>query len=248
MALILLLLICLAAPYAVEPELYLASPPRALLHHARQAEARGNDTAALDYLSAIEARLLAGEGMPPSDAVSALALLGSLRLRWGDEAGAEAAFRLMAGRFPGQSPCPPCPDCPPPHQRHAPAPTTTNANTTATRQPNTNKTGARHLVPTPSPALLYAPFGVPQFAQHRPRAGVAWGGAQLVVGAMSVALFAHLATRKATIEDRGAWADLADRRQAADAWQQTQLTLQLPVTIAFYGLWAGSVAEARRYE
>jgi hypothetical protein len=112
MALILLLLLCLAAPRAAVPSLYSSVPLGALLHHAREAEARGDDARALDYLGALEARILVGEGMPAQDAVSALVLLGTLRLLVGDEAGAEAAFRLMVGRISPQVPCPPCPECP----------------------------------------------------------------------------------------------------------------------------------------
>ncbi len=112
MVLILLLMLMLAAPHASEPSLYSASPLGALLHHARLATASGDDAAALEYLSALEARLLAGEGMPAEQAVGALALLGDLRLRAGDREGAEAALRYMLGRYPGRGLCPPCPECP----------------------------------------------------------------------------------------------------------------------------------------
>lgn len=244
MVLLLLLLMGLAAPHAAEPELYTASPLGALLHHAQQAEARGDFVASLDYLGAVEARILAGEEMPPADAVSALALLGTLRLHVGDETGAEAAFRLMVGRFPGETPCPPCPECPPPWTLHAPVPLT----------PDTSLRGGEGGLSSGGldrdslgSALRYAPLGAPQFAQDRRRAGLAWGGAQLVAGSLSVALFAHLATRRTAIEDGVAWDNRAERRSAVDDFQQTQLTLQLPLTFAFYGLWAGSVAEARRH-
>jgi hypothetical protein len=221
----------------------------------------------LDYLGALEARILAGEGMPAADAVSALALLGTLRLHAGDEVGAEAAFRLMVGRFPGEAPCPPCPECPPTRRRHAPAPTSTTAtrqpSTTATWQPSTSTSGPA-LGSSSHPALTaptsganspldgsatgwhYAPLGAPQFAQQRPRAGLAWGGAQLVAGGVSIALFAHLGTRKAAIEDGVGFTNRAERQDAITSFEQTQLGLQLPVTFAFYGLWAGSVVEARR--
>jgi len=223
MVLTLILLLCVAAPRADEHDLYPSSPLGALLYHARQAEGRGQDELALDYLGALEARLLAGEGMEAPDAVSALALLGSLRLVAGDEVGAEAAFRLMAGRFPGETPCPPCPPRSPPAALYA------------------------HSLP-PISGWDYVPLGAPQFAQQRPRAGMAWGGAQLVVGLASVALFAHLGGRKAAIEDGVGWSGRAERRDAMDSWERTQLTVQVPVTFAFYGLWAGSVVEARHHE
>jgi len=223
MVLTLFLLLCVAAPRADEPELYPSSPLGALLHHARLAEARGHDDLALDYLAALEARLLAGEGMDAPDAVSALALLGSLRLVAGDEVGSEAAFRLMAGRFPGEPPCPPCPPCPPLATHYAPA-------------------------LQPISGWDYVPMGAPQFAQQRAGAGLAWGGAQLVVGVASVALFAHLGSRRAAIEDGVGWSGRSERRDAMDSWERTQLTVQVPVTFAFYGLWAGSVVEARHHE
>ncbi len=118
MALILLLLLALMAS-AEQPRLWSSVPLEALHHHAREAHRGGDAAQALDYLGALEARLLAGESMPAADAVGALALLGDLRLRAGDTAGAEAAFRLLAGRFPGDVPCP---RCPPTRVRHAPAP------------------------------------------------------------------------------------------------------------------------------
>jgi hypothetical protein len=119
MALILLLFLQLSALWAETPRLWPSVPLEALHHHARQAARDGDTPLALDYLGALEARLLAGEEMDAADSVGALALLGDLRLRSGDRDGAEAAFRLLAGRFPGAAPCP---RCPPRRLRHAPAP------------------------------------------------------------------------------------------------------------------------------
>jgi hypothetical protein len=119
MALFIALLFLASVHGADEPQLWTSVPLEALHHHAREAARSGDNPTALDYLGALEARLLAGEGMEPADSVGALALLGDLRLRAGDQEGAEAAFRLLAGRFPGVTPCP---RCPPRRVRHAPAP------------------------------------------------------------------------------------------------------------------------------
>jgi hypothetical protein len=119
MTLLFLLLFCHALCSSDEPRLWASVPLEALHHHAREAGRSGDEELALDYLGAVEARLLVGERMDAADAVGALALLGQLRLQAGDQQGAEAAFRLMAGRFPGRSPCP---RCPPTRVRHAPAP------------------------------------------------------------------------------------------------------------------------------
>lgn len=235
-----LLLLCAlsVASWAAEPALYPSVPLEALLHHARLAEAAGEERDALDYLGALEARLLAGETLPPAETVGALALLGDLRLRAGDVQGAEAAFRLLAGRFPGQVPCPACPDCERtvPLERWSPPVLVT---------PSPEALGPA-LVDHLSMTWAYAPLGAPQFAQHRPGAGLAWGGAQLALGGASVALFAHLAARKDAIED-GEWSSRSERRDATGRWEWAQLGVQVPVTIAFYGSWAGSVLEARRW-
>ncbi len=118
-ALLIPMLMMLAAAVCASPQLWPSVPLEALHHHARAAERAGDPALALDYLGALEARLLAGEAMDAADAVGALALLGDLRLRAGDQAGSEAAFRLLAGRFPGPAPCP---RCPPRRVRHASAP------------------------------------------------------------------------------------------------------------------------------
>ena len=106
----LLLSPCLGQDDAVVPgvRIYAATPLEALLLEASMAHARGDAEQVLDLLGALEARLLAGEGMQAERAVSGLALLGATRLRVGDERGAVQAFRLMAGRFPGEPLCPSC--------------------------------------------------------------------------------------------------------------------------------------------
>ncbi len=91
------------------PELYAVNAPVVLLQRAGLAEQRGDVHQALVLLGALEARMLAGEAVPDSLVVSALATLGRLRFEEGDLEGSAAAFRLLAGRFPGGGICPLCP-------------------------------------------------------------------------------------------------------------------------------------------
>lgn len=115
---------CLGGDGAVDPEprIYASTPLEALQLEACLAHAHGDSAGVLDLLGALEARLLAGEGMEDAQAVSALALLGDTRLRTGDERGAAAAFRLMAGRLSADLLCAPCAPQTPPALAPTPAP------------------------------------------------------------------------------------------------------------------------------
>ena len=85
---------------------------------------------------------------------------------------------------------------------------------------------------TTLPAWSYTPLGIPQLHQQRPGAALAWGAAQLVAGGISLAVYAQLNGGRGSRQDR----------------QAARNNLQVPATLAFYGLWAGSHLDARWYE
>ncbi len=123
MATLLLLLGLLVSPCLAQDgvgpadvRIYASTPLDALLTEATLAHDRGDALQVIELLGAVESRLLAGEEMQAQCAVRALALLGAARLERGDDAGAAAAFRLMAGRVIQGDLCPATP------QPSAPAP------------------------------------------------------------------------------------------------------------------------------
>lgn len=101
--------------------------------------------------------------------------------------------------------------------------------------------------PPPAPAWVWAPLGVPQFAQRRVGAGLVFGGLQVGLGAASIAMYVHLdRNNRDPLEPHLAPTGLGD--DDVRPWvDQRRYRLQWPLTAAFYGTWLVSSLEARHH-
>ena len=97
-------------------------------------------------------------------------------------------------------------------------------------------------VPQPlrAPVWVYAPVGIPQFGQKQTGAGIAFASTQVATMTASIGLHLHMRSWRRRIADNGTDTDF---RQ----FNQIRYGVQLPVTVAFYALYAASVLSGRRH-
>lgn len=94
--------------------------------------------------------------------------------------------------------------------------------------------------PTRAPVWVYAPVGIPQFGQKQTGAGLAFASTQVATAAASIGLHFHMRSWRRRIADNGTETDF--RR-----FNQIRYGVQLPVTVAFYALYATSVLTGQRH-
>ncbi len=188
-------------------------------------------------------RLELGEEASAEDAREAMTYLGEVLFKLDDEAGAADAFRFILERDP-DTPISPY---------HHPIGV---VNLFGMVRQEVIASQRRPVEPEPveppevgrPPLWTYAPLGIPQFAQGRPGAGLAFGGLQAAFGVASVALWADLRTRLS--RDPDVSKDDPDYDTVWDETERVQLVqkygLQWPAAIAFYGVWAVSAVDAGR--
>lgn len=98
--------------------------------------------------------------------------------------------------------------------------------------------------PRPAPWWTLVPFGGGQFGQGQLGAGVAYGGAQVALGVVSIAMDVSLRRQNGTLAEPHLW----EEEQFDEAVRRIQLqrfAVQWPATFGFYGVWAISLADAR---
>ena len=110
----------------------------------------------------------------------------------------------------------------------------------------------RDIVPEPTPVLEerrfpvtgYLPFGIPQMAEGRVGAALAFGAAQVGLGVASIALFTQInAVNVPSDGHPNGWT----ANQVATEVNQQRYAVQWPVSILFYGSWMWSYSDARRH-
>lgn len=99
----------------------------------------------------------------------------------------------------------------------------------------------------PAPAWVWAPLGVPQFAQRRVGAGLVFGGLQLGLGAASVAMYVHLDRNNRDPMSPGLPSTGLLEDEVRPWVDKQRYQVQWPLTFAFYGTWLASSLEARHH-
>lgn len=90
-----------------------------------------------------------------------------------------------------------------------------------------------------APAWVYAPVGIPQLGQGQTGAGIAFASTQVATAAASIGLHLHMRSWRRRIADTGTPDDF-------QRFNQIRYGVQLPVTVAFYALYATSVLSGTR--
>ena len=202
---------------------------QAVLRAAKRRYFDGESEAAKGLLLGLRDRIFAGEDPGGELAHEAMTYLGVVHFKLDEEAEAKQAFRWILEQDPDAL-------ISPYHHRIDVVNLFHVVRAEVAAQRNT--------VPPPElpaaelgrpPLWHYLPLGIPQFGQGRGGAGVLFGGLQATFGLASIALYSSVDRNN---DDFGLPEEQV-RRQA--------LTTQWPVTIAFYGTWALSIADANRY-
>ena len=97
--------------------------------------------------------------------------------------------------------------------------------------------------PPPLPLRGYLPLGIPQFSEGRVGRGLVFGSLQVGFGIASLAVYAGLDANNVgpDVHPQG-WSE----NQVLNQVQNQRYMVQWPLSIAFYGTWLWSHAEARR--
>ncbi len=209
-----------------------------MLRAAKQLYFQGESRDALDLLEGLQLRLAAGEEPGWDVSTEAMTYLGEIHYKLDQFEGARTAFRWLLERDP-HTPISPY---------HHPIDVVNlfelvRSAVVAERQ-DLVPPDPVPFDPAPPPLWTFAPLGIPQFAQGRTGAGLAFGGLQAGFGVASVALWAHF--RLVNVPSTGhplGWSDEERIRRV----QQRRYFVQWPATVAFYGVWSLSAADAARY-
>jgi hypothetical protein len=223
-------------PAPSEPIHPVTSPFEVVLQEATRLYVSGDVRGALLLLEELQRRLDFGEKVQPDAGAEALVYLGEIYLGQGLTQRAKDAFRAALVLAPEYEVNP---------YHH---PVEVGAYFDRMREQLQAEAAARAAPPPPPPPPLpwwgYAPFGVPQLGQGQTGRGVAYGTLQLGFGAASVALMYRLRDENGTWWAPRQWTE----DDYEDGWSRVQLRrwgVQYPVTIAFYAVWALSVADGR---
>lgn len=202
----------------------------------------GKAVEAHDALRGLQVRLLLGERVDKELAAEAMIWLGEIQFRLGRSDDARDAFRWLLRLDPGW-----------PISPYAHPMEVIGEFELVRREVQEELDGRDPTLPVvtipPTPPWVWAPLGIPQFAQRRVGAGVAWGGLQLGLGAASIGMIAHLRfindgpTRGDASPHPLGW----DSKQVEREVQKRRYLIQWPLTFAFYGAWLGSSVDARRH-
>jgi hypothetical protein len=225
-----------AEPPPAEPIHPVTSPFEVVLQEATRLYVSGDVRAALLLLEELQRRLFFGEQVPPEVGAEALVYLGEIYLGQGLSQPAKDAFRGALALSPTYEVNP---------YHH---PVEVGASFERVRKQLQAEAAARAAPPPPPPPPLpwwgYAPFGAPQIGQGQTGRGLVYGSLQLGFGAGSVAVMYRLRDENGTWWAPRAWTE----DDYEDGWRRVQLqrwAVQYPVTLAFYGVWALSVADGR---
>lgn len=242
----LLLLLTLAASPAGEPRplegtVATEAPFEAALESGKQLYFDGRPVEALEALTALRARVDAGEAIGNERVSELLVWLGEIQWHLGRTDEARESFRRLLRDQPEYAISPYAH----PLEVVGEFELVRREVLDARAQLSTDRPGTE--LPPPAPAWIWAPFGVPQFAQRRVGAGLVFGGLQVGLGAASVALFVHIDrnNRDPLLEGRPPTGLDPDEVRGWAAMQRHRY--QWPVTAAFYGTWLASSLEARRH-
>jgi hypothetical protein len=217
------------------------APFTTALEQGKQLYFVGRSTEALDALLALRGRVEAGEEVPREGRSELLIWLGEVQWHLGRTDEARESFRRLLRDQPDY------PISPYAHPLEVVGEFELLRREVLDQRERSPLGALAPGGPPPPPAWVWAPFGVPQFAQRRVGAGLVFGGLQLGFGAASVALYVHLDrhNRDPFLEDRPPTGfDPGDVR----GWSiEQRRRYQWPVTAAFYGTWLASSLEARRH-
>jgi len=203
---------------------------------AKEAYFEGELQRSLDAFQALQLRALQeGDELPWDEVVEALTYLGELHVKLGDDDAARRVFRYVLERDL---------DTPISPYRH-PIEVVFLFNQVRDQVAAERAMEAPEPVDVPPPRWhAHLPLGIPQFAQGRTGAGIAFGATQIALGATSVAVLANL--RQVNVEPvvhpRG-WTE----EQVLNRSAVQKFAIQWPATIGFYTLWTISVIDARAH-
>jgi len=201
---------------------------------AKAAYFEGELQQSLEAFQALQLRALQDvDELPWAEVVEALTYLGELHVKLGDDDAAKRVFRFVLERDL---------DTPISPYRHP-------IEVVFVFNQVRDKIAAERAMEAPDPTRVPAPrwhahlpLGLPQLAQGRTGAGVAYGVTQLALGGVAVGMFVELQqvnTDPAT-HPRG-WTE----EQVLNRGAVRKFAVQWPATIGFYSVWAVSVLDAR---
>lgn len=210
--------------------------------NAKRLYIEGAHLDALNLFQALYVRLLNGEEPPWDIAADTLIFYGEVQYQLGEQDVAAQIFRWLLERDPTY------PISPYHHPLEVVGWFETVRRTVleelASRPPEVEPPPPTE-VPPALPFTGYLPFGIPQFAQRRPVAGVVFGALQVGFGAGSMIKYAQL-NRVNYIPEKGELHPLGwTEDEIPDRVDRQRLLLQIPLVLAFYGSWLGSHVEAR---
>lgn len=211
------------------------APFDAVLAEAERLYLAGDPNAAAGLLDVLHRRLQIGETVDEQLADESLTYLGEIELGRGDYDGMAKVFREILEKDP---------DAPINPYRHPPE---VVGYFEQVRGVIRREIAARTVVEPPvgrhrAPLWTLAPLGIPQLAEGDTARGLAFAGAQGLLGVVSVAMGAHLRAINGTYGDPHQWPAAeyeAERRRI----QTQRYAVQWPATFAFYGLWAVSAVD-----
>jgi hypothetical protein len=210
--------------------------------NAKRLYIEGEHLDALNLFQALYLRLLNGEEPPWDIAADTLIFYGEVQYQLGEQDAAALIFRWLLERDPTYPISP----------YHHPLEVVGWFETIRravleeiANRPQVEAEPPPAEVPPALPIAGYLPFGVPQFAQKRPVAGLIFGALQLGFGASSMLKYAQL-NRVNAVPPDGELHPLGwPSEEIADRVDRQRLLLQIPLVLAFYGSWLGSHVEAR---
>ncbi len=224
-----------------QPEALADARPTAfadLLAVAKRAYFSGDHPEALDLLQGLQIRMLQGETPAFDVAAEAMVFLGEILYTQGREPEATSAFRWLLVRD-SEYPISPY---------HHPIEVVGWFETirrVVIEEQGEEQTIEEEPLPVvhPPPPTSYLPLGVPQFIEGRTGPGLVFGTLQVGFGIASIATFANLDALNVdpTIHPQGWTAQQIDSRVRA-----RRFGIQWPLTVAFYGTWLWSHADARK--
>lgn len=204
----------------------------------------GRVSDAYDLLRGLQVRLLLGEQVEKLLAAEAMIWLGEIQYKLGRSTEAREAFRWLLKWDPEY-----------PISPYAHPMEIVGEFELVRREVQDDMEGRPQLLPDrpvrppPAPGWVWAPLGVPQFAQRRVGAGLAFSSLQLGLGAASLGVAAHIRFINTGFDSENpvphplGWdAERVDREV-----QKRRYLVQWPLTFAFYGAWIASTADARRH-
>jgi hypothetical protein len=208
------------------------------LERAKNTYFAGDHVAALQAFRALHIRLLQGEEPPWDLASETVIYLGEIENKLGNDREADGAFRWLLEQDPDT------PISPYHHPMDVVGRFELMRQTVLAERARTpDEVGVAVVRANPLPVWGYLPLGIPQFTSKRPAAGVLFGGLQTAFGVASVALFRHLDS--VNVSARGHPSEWTDE-EIETRVRVRRYAVQWPCTVAFYGTWLLSYADARK--